>query len=109
MKQSINLWDLLGWVAVVAMLVLASPGVTLVHAEAEEQAARAMPAPGPACQADAEAHRSFSVDISDLVAMQTTDGGTGVVTLGTGGYGYGERSPAGLVDDSGRSAYSPAD
>lgn len=109
MKPSIDLWDLLGWVAVVAMLVLASPGVTIVHAEAEEQAARAMPAPGPACPADAEAPRRYSVDISDLVAKQAADGGTAVVTLGTGGYGYGERSPAGLVDDSGRSAYAPAD
>jgi hypothetical protein len=108
MKPSIDLADLLGWVAVVAMLILASPGVTIVHAEVEEQAAHAMPAPGPACQAGAEARRSVSVDISALVEMQA-DGGTDVVTLGTGGYGYGERSPAGLVDDSGRSAYAPAD
>ena len=109
MKPSIDLRDVLGWVAVVGMLALASPGVTIVHAEAEEQAARAMPAPEPICQADAEAYRRYSVDISGLAAMQAADGDSGVVTLGTGGYGYGERSPAGLVDDSGTGAFAPAD
>jgi len=112
MKPSIDLRDVLGWVAVVGMLVLASPGVTIVHAESEEQAARAVPAPGPACQTDAEtlqAARRYTVDVSGLVAMQAADSGSGVVALGTGGYGYGERSPAGPAEAPGSGAAARAD
>jgi hypothetical protein len=113
MKPSIDLRELLGWIAVVGMLVLSSPGVMIVHAEGEEQALRAAPAPGPVCQAGAETSRAtrqaVSVDLSGLVAMRAPGSGTGVVALETGGYGYGEESAAGLEATSGSSAVVPTD
>ena len=115
MKPSIDLRELLGWIAVVGMLALSSPGVAIVHAEGEEQASRAAPAPapGPACQAGAETRHAtrdaVAVDISGLVAMQASGSGAGVVALETGGYGYGEEPAAGLEADSGSSAVAPTD
>jgi len=113
MKPSIDLRELLGWIAVVGMLALSSPGVTIVHAEGEEQASRAAPAPGPVCQAGAETSHAtrdaVAVDISGLVAMQASGSGAGVVALETGGYGYGEEPAAGLEADSGSSAVAPTD
>ena len=41
MKPLVSLRELLGWAAVVGMLALSSLGVTIVHAESEEQALRA--------------------------------------------------------------------
>lgn len=105
MKPSIGLREVLGWIAVVGMLALSSPGVTIVHAEGEEQASRAAPAPEPACQADAETghatRQAVTVDLSGLVAMRAPGSGAGVVALETGGYGYGEEPAAGPEDASG--------
>ncbi len=112
MKPSIGLRDLLGGVALVAMLILSSPGVTIVHAE-EEQASRVATPPGPVCEAGAEAgynaRRSYSADISGLVAMQAARGGSGVVPLETGGYGYGEEPAADARDTLGSGAVAPTD
>jgi hypothetical protein len=105
MKPSIGLREVLGWIAVVGMLVLSSPGVTIVHAEGEVQASRAIPAPGPACQAGAETghaiRQAVSVDLPGLVAMRAPGSDAGVVALQTGGYGYGEEPAAGPEDASG--------
>jgi hypothetical protein len=113
MKPSLSLRELLGWIAVVGMLVLSSPGVTIVHAESEEQASRAVPAPGPACQAGAETshatRHAVSVDVSGLVALRAPGSGAGVVALETGGYGYGEEPAAGLEGASAPSAAVPTD
>ena len=113
MKPSIGLRELSGWIAVVGMLLLSSPGVTIVHAEGEEQASRAAAAPGPACQAGAETSRAtrhaVSVDLSGLVAMGASGSGAGVVALETGGYGYGEEPAAGPEGASGSSVVVPTD
>jgi hypothetical protein len=89
MKPSLGLRDLAGWFAVLAMLALSSPGVTIVKAEGGGQASVAVPPPGPACQADPEtervARRAVAVDLSRLAER---NGAAGVVALGTGGYGY---------------------
>ena len=79
MKPLVSLRALLGWAVVVGMLVLSSPGVTIVHAESQEQALRA---PGS---------------------------GAGVVALETGGYGYGEEPAARLGDASAPSVVVPTD
>ena len=111
MKPSIDLREMLGWIAVVGMLLLSSPGVTIVHAEGEEQASRA--APAPACQAGEETNhatrQAVSVDLSGLVAMRASGSGDGVVALETGGYGYGEESAAGLEAAAAPSAVVPTD
>jgi hypothetical protein len=113
MKPSICLRELLGWIAVVGMLLLSSPGVRIVHAEGEAQAPRAIAAPGPACQAGAETSHATrdaaSVDISGLVAMRATGSGAGVVALETGGYGYGEEPAAVPEGVSVPSAVVPTD
>jgi hypothetical protein len=113
MKHSLSLRELLGWIAVVGMLVLSSPGVTVVHAESEEQASRAIAAPGPACQAGAETSHAtrqvVSVDLSGLVVQRAPGSGTGVVALETGGYGYGEEPAAGLEGASAPRAAVPTD
>ena len=113
MKPSIDLRELLGWIAVVGMLVLSSPGVTIVHAESEAQASRVITSPGPACQAGAETgpatRRSYSVDLSGIVAVQAAGSGAGVVALHTGGYGYGEEPPAVLEGASAPSVVVPTD
>jgi hypothetical protein len=113
MKPSMSLREVLGWIAVVGMLLLSAPGVTIVHAEGEEQVLRAASAPGSACEPAAETRRTtrevVSIDISRLVAMQADGGGAGVVGLETGGYGYGEESVAVPGAASGSSAVPPTD
>ena len=99
MKPSLSLWELLGWIAVVATLALASPGVKTVRAETDGQVALELPPPGPSCPVDAEAprpaRRVLSVDLSRLVAMQPPAASGGVVALDTGGYGYAEEPASG--------------
>ena len=112
MKPSISVWDLLGWIAVVGMLALSSPGVKIVHAEGDRRAQLETPAPGPSCQADSETTRSvrrvLSVDISRLVAMQAPAAAEGVVALETGGYGYDEEPASGAGGAPPSSAAVPA-
>ena len=112
MKPCIGLRDLLGWIALVAMLILSSPGVTIVNAE-EERASRVAAAPGPVCEDGAglgyNARRSYSVDISGLVAMQADASRPVVVPLATGGYGYGEEPPAELRGNLGSGVIAPTD
>jgi hypothetical protein len=94
------------------MLILSSPGVTVVHAEEEPASHVAAPA-GPACEDGAgvgyNARRSYTVDISGLVAMQADGSRAVVVPLATGGYGYGEEPPAELRGALGSGATAPTD
>ncbi len=112
MKPSIGLRDLLGWIALVAMLILSSPGVTIVHAE-EERVSPVAATPGPVCEDGAglgyNARRSYSVDISGLVALQADESRAAVVPLATGGYGYGEEPPAQLRGALGSGVVAPTD
>jgi len=98
MKPSLSLRDLAGWLAVLAMLALLSPGVSVVRAEGADRASLSTPAPGPSCQADrgneGVAARALALDMSRLAAHPAR---AGVVSLDTGGYGY-DREPAAEPD-----------
>jgi hypothetical protein len=95
MKPSFSLRDLAGWLAVLAMFALLSPGVSVVRAESADRVSLSTPAPGPSCQADREneggAARALTLDVSRLAAHPSR---AGVVSLDTGGYGYDEEPAA---------------
>jgi hypothetical protein len=91
MKPSFGVRDLVGWLAVLAVLTLLSPGVSVVRAEGADPAALSTAPPGPSCQADGGTEvstgRTLDLDLSRLAAHRAR---SEVVSLDTGGYSYDE-------------------